>query len=80
MVYAMATTALSSLYRADGSVTYSSNGFMVIAAVNGPIEAQRRDELPEEAAIDVAVRPASGLGGEQQIFRRHCAYMADMYP
>jgi ribonuclease PH len=64
MPYSMATTTLSSLHRADGSVTYSDNGFMVIAAVNGPIEVQRRDELPEEAAIDVAVRPASGLGSE----------------
>ena len=35
----------------------------MIAAVNGPIEVQRRDELPEEAAVDVVVRPAAGAGG-----------------
>ncbi len=64
MPYTMATTTLSSLHRADGSATYSSNGYSVIAAVNGPIEVQRRDELPEEAAVDVAVRPASGVGSE----------------
>ncbi len=55
--------ALSSLHRADGSATYSQNGYTVIGAVNGPIEVQRRDELPEEAAVDVIVRPAAGVGG-----------------
>ncbi|KAL8964561.1 MAG: hypothetical protein Q9183_004368 [Haloplaca sp. 2 TL-2023] len=56
------TIALSQLHRADGSATYSANGYSVIAAVNGPVEVQRRDELPEEAAIDVAIRPATGVG------------------
>jgi len=60
----MARAVLSTLNRADGSATYANNGFSVIAAVNGPIEVQRRDELPEEAAIDVSVRPAAGLGGK----------------
>ncbi|KAL9063836.1 MAG: hypothetical protein Q9161_009238 [Pseudevernia consocians] len=59
----MANTTLSPLHRADGSATYAKNGYSVIAAVNGPIEVQRRDELPEEAAVDVAVRPAAGVGG-----------------
>jgi exosome complex component RRP46 len=54
---------LSNLHRADGSATYSQNGYTVIGAVNGPIEVQRRDELPEEAAVDVIVRPAAGVGG-----------------
>ncbi|KAK4692003.1 hypothetical protein P7C71_g5117, partial [Lecanoromycetidae sp. Uapishka_2] len=58
----MASATLSILHRADGSAAYTDNGFSVIAAVNGPIEVQRRDELPEEAAIDVAVLPIlSGL-------------------
>jgi len=60
----MTNATLSPLHRADGSATYTNNGFSVIASVNGPIEVQRRDELPEEAAIDVAVRPAAGLGGK----------------
>lgn len=55
--------ALSVLQRADGSANYSWNGYSIIGAVNGPIEVQRRDELPEEAAIDVVVRPAAGVGG-----------------
>lgn len=54
---------LSNLHRADGSATYSQNGYTVIGAVNGPIEVQRRDELPEEAAVDIIVRPAAGVGG-----------------
>lgn len=54
------------LNRADGSATFSSNLFTVIAAVNGPVEVQRRDELPEEAAIEVNIRPASGVGGPRE--------------
>ena len=57
-------TTLQPLYRADGSASYSYHGFRVLAAVNGPVEIQRRDELAEEAAIDVVVRPASGLGSK----------------
>ena len=63
----MENSTLNPLHRADGSATYSSNGCSVLAAVNGPIEVQRRDELPEEAAIDVAIRPAIGVGGEHDI-------------
>ncbi|KAI9885697.1 MAG: Golgi mannosyltransferase complex subunit [Watsoniomyces obsoletus] len=53
----------SHLNRADGSATYSKAGFTIIGAVNGPVEAQRRDELAEEAVIEVTVRQASGFGG-----------------
>lgn len=53
---------LSYLHRADGSATYTQGGYSVIGAVNGPIEVQRRDELPEEAAIEVNVRPSVGVG------------------
>lgn len=58
------SVTLAPLTRADGSATSSSNGCTVIGAVNGPIEVQRRDELPQEAAIDVVVKPTSGVGGE----------------
>ena len=67
----MANVTLSSLHRADGSATYTSNGYSVVAAVNGPIEVQRRDELPEEAAIDVAIRPAAGVGGKDRYYSDH---------
>ncbi len=54
---------LSHLHKTDGSATFSQNGYSVICAVNGPLEVGRRDELPEEAAVDVIVRPAAGVGG-----------------
>ncbi|KAK5624655.1 hypothetical protein RRF57_000371 [Xylaria bambusicola] len=54
---------LSHLHKTDGSATYSYAGYTVVGAVNGPIESQKRDELPEEAIIDVIVRPAAGVGG-----------------
>lgn len=57
------TAILSHLHHTDGSATFSQNGYTVIGAVNGPIEVQRRDELPEEAAVDVIVRPVAGVGG-----------------
>lgn len=56
--------SLSVLHRADGSVSYSHNGYTVIGAINGPIEVQRRDEIPEEAFIEVNIRPAAGVGSE----------------
>jgi exosome complex component RRP46 len=55
--------ALSVLPKADGSATYSYAGYTITASVNGPIEAQRRDEHPYEAHVDVIVRPAAGVGG-----------------
>ncbi|MCJ1418456.1 exosome non-catalytic core subunit rrp46 [Xylographa parallela] len=54
------------LQRADGSASYSWNGYSVLAAVNGPVDVQRRDELPEESAVDVIVRPAAGIGGVRE--------------
>ncbi|KAI4096441.1 MAG: hypothetical protein LQ344_000949 [Seirophora lacunosa] len=57
---------LSPLFRADGSASHTSNGYSIIAAVNGPVEVQRKDEIPEEAAIDVVIRPAAGVGGVRE--------------
>ncbi|KAI9819696.1 MAG: exosome non-catalytic core subunit rrp46 [Thelocarpon impressellum] len=59
-------TKLSLLHRADGSASYSRDGYSIVGAVNGPVEAQRRDELAEEAAVDVTVRPSSGVGGPRE--------------
>jgi 3' exoribonuclease family, domain 1 len=62
-------TSLHPLNRADGSATYTSpNGYSILAAVNGPVEVQRRDELPDEAHIEVNVRPHDGVG---QVKERH---------
>ena len=60
----MASSILSPLSRADGSTQYSYNGYSVLCAVNGPIEAQRREELPEEAVVDVVIRPVTGVAGK----------------
>ncbi|PNY23712.1 Exosome complex component rrp46 [Tolypocladium capitatum] len=60
---AQPTAELSHLPKADGSATYSYCGFTVTAAVNGPVEAPRRDENAFEALVDVIVRPAAGPGG-----------------
>ncbi|TDZ31223.1 Exosome complex component RRP46 [Colletotrichum spinosum] len=54
---------ISPLPRADGSATFSKGGYCVVASVNGPMEAQRRDENPFESVVDVVVRPAAGVGG-----------------
>ena len=54
------------LERADGSTVFSDRLYTAIAAVNGPVEVQRRDELPEEAAIEVNLRPLSGVGGPRE--------------
>ena len=59
----LTTTVLNPLSRSDGSATYSHAGYSIACGINGPIEVQRKDELPEEATIDVAVRPAYGVGG-----------------
>ena len=69
MIKDQSAVTLAPLTRADGSASFSSHGYSVIGAVNGPVEVQRRDELPEEAAVDVVVRPAAGVGGE--LFFRH---------
>ncbi|KAK3382302.1 hypothetical protein B0T24DRAFT_6899 [Lasiosphaeria ovina] len=57
---------LSVLPRADGSARYAHAGYTVTASVNGPIEAQRRDEHAFEAHVDVVVRPAAGTGGTRE--------------
>jgi exosome complex component RRP46 len=58
--------ALHPLRRADGSALFSDGLYTVIGGVNGPIEVQRRDEIPDEAAIEVNIRPAAGVGGPRE--------------
>ena len=60
------TAELSHLLKADGSATFSYGGYAVVASVNGPVEAQRRDENAFEALVDVIVRPAAGVGGRSR--------------
>lgn len=72
------TAELSHLPKTDGSANFAYGGYTITAAVNGPVEAQRRDENPFEALVDVNVRPAAGVGGKQIIAaetRRRGAFM-----
>ena len=57
---------LHPLQRADGSATYTSSLTTILAAVNGPVEVTRRDEIPDAAAIEVNIRPSSGVGGPRE--------------
>ncbi|KAK3942196.1 hypothetical protein QBC46DRAFT_362848 [Diplogelasinospora grovesii] len=66
MTHLAPEAALSVLPRADGSAKYSYAGYTVTASVNGPIEAQKRDEQAYEAVVDVIVRPAAGVGGTRE--------------
>ncbi|KAF2826031.1 hypothetical protein CC86DRAFT_394801 [Ophiobolus disseminans] len=63
---AVPEVTLTHLNRADGSATYTHNGYSIIGAVNGPIEVSRRDEMPEEATLEVNVRPAVGVGSPKE--------------
>jgi exosome complex component RRP46 len=60
------SVALHPLRRADGSAVFTDGLYTVIAGVNGPVEVQRRDEIPDEAAIELNLRPAAGVGGPRE--------------
>ncbi|CDM32163.1 hypothetical protein DTO013E5_3623 [Penicillium roqueforti] len=59
--------SLSQLHRSDGSASYKcpATGYSILGAVNGPIELPaRRDALkPEEATVEVFVKPGTTTGG-----------------
>lgn len=61
------TASLSNLSRADGSASYKcpATGYDLLGAVNAPIELPaRRDALkPEEATIEVFVKPGNTTAG-----------------
>lgn len=61
------TASLTPLKRADGSASYKcpSSGFDILGSVNAPVELPgRRDALkPEEATIEVFVKPGTTPGG-----------------
>lgn len=53
----------SILPNADGSaeLVYTNNGTKVLCSVSGPIEPKPRQELPQQASLEIIVRPARGL-------------------
>ena len=56
----------------DSSAQINQDGYSVLAAVNGPLEVQRRDELPEEALIEVNISSVNGNGGELEVIIYSC--------
>jgi hypothetical protein len=60
--------AIDTLSNPDGSASCTLYGYTVIASVNGPIEVSRRDELPEEAALEVNLRAGVGIGCKYSAF------------
>ncbi|KAI5284028.1 exosome non-catalytic core subunit rrp46 [Ascosphaera aggregata] len=56
---------LNPLHFPDGSASYTSaTGAQVLASINGPIDFHRRDsQRPDEAAVEVVVKPSVGQSG-----------------
>ncbi len=55
---------LSILNKVDGSATLKTGPTMVICSVTGPIEAKSRMEIPTATALEIIVRPATGVAGK----------------
>lgn len=56
--------SLTPLRFPDGSASYTSpTGDQILGSVNGPIESGRRDQRPEEATIEILVKPGVGVSG-----------------
>ena len=51
----------SLLQKVDGSAKLSQGQIQVVASVTGPIEAKLRQELPTSAALELVIRPATGV-------------------
>ncbi|XP_033928091.1 exosome complex component RRP46 [Melopsittacus undulatus] len=68
---------LGPLSRPDGSAAFLQGDTSVLAALYGPAEAKGNRELPERAALEVLLRPKTGLPGvgersREQLLRRTC--------
>ncbi|PGG95834.1 hypothetical protein AJ79_09843 [Helicocarpus griseus UAMH5409] len=56
--------SLAPLQFPDGSASYTSpSGDKILGSVNGPIEVGARNVQPEEATIEVVVKPGVGISG-----------------
>ncbi|KAG0667749.1 exosome non-catalytic core subunit rrp46 [Maudiozyma exigua] len=55
------------LQNVDGSCLYSLNSTKVISSVTGPIEPKPRQELPTQLAIEINLRPATGVPTTREI-------------
>ncbi|KAK9457410.1 ribosomal protein S5 domain 2-type protein [Dipodascopsis uninucleata] len=63
-----ASTTQSFLYRADGSASWTIGNASFIASVSGPMEVQKRDEIPDIAYIEMIVRPDVGVTSPREQF------------
>ncbi|CAB4251893.1 similar to Saccharomyces cerevisiae YGR095C RRP46 Exosome non-catalytic core component [Maudiozyma barnettii] len=55
------------LENVDGSCLYSLNSTKVISAVTGPVEPKARQELPTQLALEINIRPASGVPTTREV-------------
>ncbi|EJT99775.1 hypothetical protein DACRYDRAFT_117939 [Dacryopinax primogenitus] len=56
---------LGELSRVDGSARFASGSVIALASVTGPIDVRSGWEKPEEAFLEVNVRPLEGVPGTQ---------------
>ncbi|ABN66861.1 Exosome complex exonuclease RRP46 (Ribosomal RNA processing protein 46) [Scheffersomyces stipitis CBS 6054] len=57
----MTSVNTSLLQKSDGSAELLLGSTKVIASVTGPIEPKARQELPNQASLEILIRPAVGL-------------------
>jgi exosome complex component RRP46 len=76
---AATVSSINTLQNPDGSSQYTFLGYTAIGSVNGPVEVSRRDELPEEATLEVNIRPAMGVGSTLLDIRPLWLQYANMY-
>jgi len=68
------------LSRTDGSAKFGFGNTLVLASLSGPIEVRPALELPSRAALEVLVRPLSGVPGtaEKTLGKRLCEVLNQM--
>ncbi|KAK9240211.1 ribosomal protein S5 domain 2-type protein [Lipomyces kononenkoae] len=63
-----ASAKTSFLYRVDGSASWTVGTANVIVSVSGPIEVNKREELPDVATVEIVVRPGTGVTSTREQF------------
>lgn len=56
----------SSLQKVDGSAVWTQGVTKVVFSVSGPMEVKIREELPNEATLELVVRPVTGLSSTRE--------------
>ncbi|EPS45180.1 hypothetical protein H072_840 [Dactylellina haptotyla CBS 200.50] len=65
--------SLCPLPQSDGSCQYTcpTSRTTILTSVNGPLEVRAKDELPNDATIEVVVKPGVGVGGVRETRLAH---------